>query len=587
MPWRASCAWLLVVVLTAAGAASAQPDVTSPPSGTDPTPIPPETDATPPPPPPAGFRGSFLPEQWQRTVPPSPVLAVPSVITRDGEVQRVTLKEAIAIALENNPGIAARRLEPTKQEEGIYKAQGKFDPNFASELGYDRSDLPNSNLLAGGNSTTNAQRYANFHLMKLLRTGTQFSVDFLNDRNSTTNAFSNLSPNYSPELGLSVVQPLLRNFGWDFSYLVVRVAEQTADAALHQYEAALADFVIEVIAAYWDVIRAREFVDVQQEFKTLADRTVEENEARVRVGLLAPVAVLEAQADAALREEQVISAENELTIARQRLAKLAYYSPRGTTIPRVLEPVGEAVPEEFPVDQEEALQLAIRERPEVQASANQVQARQLDEKIASNGVLPRVDAIGTLGYDGLAGGRRCGRTGTNPDGTCRFPSQFEGPPTDAYRNLTDFRSYSFGLELQVPIANATADSQYVQSKISRVQAELNHRDLLSQVALEVYQSASQVIAGRKRIETSEVAVRLAEENLRNQQKRQEVGMATTKDLLDFQTRLRNARATEVQARTDYAVAVSRWQRAQGALLRTYQIVVEAPGKRFAPWFAKF
>ena len=94
------------------------------------------------------------------------------------------------------------------------------------------------------------------------------------------------------------------------------------------------------IDAYWNVVRARETLEVQRESKALADRTVDENEARVRVGLLPPVAVLEAQADAKSREADVIKAENDLTVSRQRLAQTAYYRPGGTFVPRSLEPSG-------------------------------------------------------------------------------------------------------------------------------------------------------------------------------------------------------------------------------------------------------
>src|SRR5207247_8327374 len=120
----------------------------------------------------------------------------------------------------------------------------------------------------------------------------------------------------------SLVPPLLRNCGWHFSYLSVRVAEQVADAAVYQCQAQVADFVQQVIEAYWNVVRTRENLEVQRESKTLADRTVHENEARVRVGLLPPVAVLEAEADAKSREEQVIKADNDLAVARQLLAQI-------------------------------------------------------------------------------------------------------------------------------------------------------------------------------------------------------------------------------------------------------------------------
>ena len=146
---------------------------------------------------------------------------------------------------------------------------------------------------------------------------------------------------------------------------------------------------------------------------------------------------------------------------------------------------------------------------------------------------------------------------------------------------------SFGLRLQVPLSNALAESQYTQTRIARSEAELNHRQLLSNVTLEVRQAVADLVSSRQRIDTTRLARELAEENLRNQQKRHAVGMATTKDLLDFQTRLTSARAAEVQAKVDHALAVSRWRRARGQLLGYYQVVLERPGRHPAPWFARF
>jgi outer membrane protein TolC len=534
-----------------------------------------------------------LPEQWQRQVPASPALRLPERITRDPEVERVTLKEAIGIALQNNPGIAARRLEPTRIAEGILAAQAQFDPAFETDLRSEHTREPSISALSGTPIVEQDDRNADFRLLKTLRSSTQTEIAFLNQRFADNREFTELVPFYRPRLNFSLVQPLLRNFGWDFSYLVVRVAQHTAEAALDQYEALLADFVTRVIEAYWTAIRARENVEVQRESKALADRTVEENQARVRVGLLPPVSVLEARADAALREERVIVAENELALALQRLSQIAFYRPTGTFVPRTLEPIEQAEPEEADVDVEEGIATALAARPEIHASASSVEARQLDERIAGNALLPRVDLVGSYGLNGLSGAAnpQDPRPGlpcmVNAAGRCISP--FAGPRGDAYDRLGsgDFQSYGFGLRLQVPLSNAQARSEHAQSRIALSQAELTHRELLSEVTLEVRQSVADVIATRKRIETSRVARDLAEENLRNQEKRHEVGMATTKDLLDFQARVTTARAAEVAAKTDHAIAMARWRRAQGRLLSHYQIVVDAPGRRGVPWFAQF
>ena len=327
-------------------------------------------------PPPAApkpaWRGAVLPGQWRPGVPQSAAVQVPTPITRDEEVERLTLKMVIGLSLQNNPGIAAQRLEPIRQGEGILQAQAQYDPSLFGELNYARTATPNASVLGGSLTSVVEDRYANLHLFKLFRPGTQVMIDSLNDRLDSNSRFNQLRPQYKPQLNFSLVQPLLQSFGWDFSYLVVRVAEYTADAAVYQYEANLANFVEQVIEAYWAVVGARETVEVDREAKQLADRTVEENQARVRVGLLPPVSVLEAQADAASRQSDLIAAENTLAVARQTLAQLVYYRPAGTFVPRTLEPSETAEPEEVSVDLDDTLAVALAERPEIQASARGV-----------------------------------------------------------------------------------------------------------------------------------------------------------------------------------------------------------------------
>src|SRR5262245_31152705 len=173
------------------------------------------------------YSPSQLKRQWTPGVPPSPATQLPTAITHDDEVQHVSLKETIALALENNPGIAAQRLEPVRQDETVLGAQAQFDPTLSGEYNQNHSTLPNASALAGTPTLNTDNRNANLHLIKTFRTSTIATFDFLNNRNDQNAKFNELRPAYTPELNFSVIQPLLRNFGWDFSYLVVRVNEQT------------------------------------------------------------------------------------------------------------------------------------------------------------------------------------------------------------------------------------------------------------------------------------------------------------------------------------------------------------------------
>src|SRR5262245_17335415 len=118
-------------------------------------------------PPGPSWRGAVLPEQW-KPIPPDPTTRIPDPITHDDVVQRVTLKEAIAIAVENNPGIAARRLDPAKFGSDVLGAQSAFDPTFTSELAETNQTLPNASALSNTTNSVINDRYANFHLTKLL-----------------------------------------------------------------------------------------------------------------------------------------------------------------------------------------------------------------------------------------------------------------------------------------------------------------------------------------------------------------------------------------------------------------------------------
>ncbi len=232
--------------------------------------------------------------------------------------------------------------------------------------------------------------------------------------------------------------------------------------------------------------------------------------------------------------------------------------------------------------------------------------QQLNEKIAGNALLPQLNVVGSYGVNGLSGTAQSlvSNTGVAFTPTV-FPSpvagahcvpvkggfncDFSGPASEAYSRLVsnDFNAYAVGVQVAVPLSNAYAESQYTASRIARSEAELNHHQLLSNVTLEVRQAVANLGSSRKRIDTTRVARELAQENLRNQEKRHEVGMATTKDLLDFQSRLTSARSAEVQAKIDYANSVAAWRRAEGRLLLHYQIVVEHPERRSTPWFARF
>jgi outer membrane protein TolC len=513
-------------------------------------------------------------------------ITTPDANEQDGETARLTVAEAVHQALLHNPGVAAQRLTPLSQRQDVNAAEAIFDPILTGSVSKDRRKSPNSSALAGVRVNVQQNFDANLGFQKTLRTGGDFRIDFTNNRFVSNARFQGLIPQYEPELLFSLNQPLLRNFGLNFAYLLVDVTKLQSDAAAWTYQAQLSDFVKRVISAYWVVVFTRQNLVVQQESLELARQTLRENNERVRVGLLAPVAVKEAESQAASREQQVIVANNQLDNALRLLRQIVYLQKGDSFIPRPIEPVEAPRTTAVSVDANAALNLALERRPEVHAQTLDLKSKQLTARVRENQLLPRVDFVGNIGLNGLSGDAVAV---VDPSTGQTVQTPFDGPYGKALERLTsrEFYSYTAGVQVEVPLGNAAAKAEYTKAKIDVSQSELTRRQLFSDISLEVSTAVNDVVANIKRIQASRVARELAEENLRNQQKRLEVGIATTKDVLDFQDDLTQARGVELQAATDYNISLAELARSQGTLLDEYSVVIEVPGEHFTPWWARF
>jgi outer membrane protein TolC len=536
---------------------------------------------------PSPFR--ILADQWSEYPAGPGGYGLEFLRSADHETAAMTLKEAIFVGLKNNPGIEVERLEPFRAAEQTMIDKSIFDPSLKFEFTKNYSITP-----AGISKSTFFQplqtidnRNYDLSLTKLLRSGAQLELSFLNNRleNSVPNQV--LNPSYRPQLLLSLTQPLLRDFGWGLTTIFVRIDENREGISLLGYEAKLAHLVQTITEAYWSMVYARENLRVQQKGVELADALLRAAESRVRAGVLAPVAVIEAQAEKARREELVIIAENDLSVARTNLRLTLNLNPNNTFLPRSVEPSESPSVEPVQIQRSASLESALTRRPEILAAGLTVQNQMLQSRYAENQLLPRLDLKTGAGLTGIAGDLKCPppEASTSP-GPC---NPFSGNYAKSLDRLGsgDFYNYSIGVVLQIPLGNAEARSKYAQARIELEQARARQRDLVAQITLEVERALGDVEANFKRIQTTRRARELAEENLRGQERRFEVGLVTQKDVIDFQSRLLDAEGAELRAVTDYNNSTSRLRMADGTLLQSYNVQVDGPKKGSEPWWARF
>jgi outer membrane protein TolC len=518
-------------------------------------------------------------DQWTPFPPPPGGYTLEFLRTADQETDSVTLKEAVLIGLQNNPGVEIDRLNPFRAAEEALREKSVFDPTLNLEFNKDYTIDPRGTLSTtfSTNLLITRNRNYNLSLKKLLRTGTQLEISFLNNRLISNFPTQVLKPQYRPHLGFSVAQPLLRDFGWGLTTIFVRIAENREGISLFDYQARLSQLIQRITEAYWAGVFAKENLQVQKKGVELAEALLKGAEARVRAGVLPPVAVTEAQAEKTRREELVIIAENDLGIARTNLRLTLNLNPKGTFLPRKMEPAETPSVEPFRIDRVASIESALTRRPEILSAGLNVQNQALQVRYAENQLLPRLDLKAGAGLTGLAGDLRPGQT--NP-----FPGSYE----KAIDRLGSGNSYDYsvGIVLQFPLGNAQARSKFALARIELDQAKARQRELVSQITLEAEKALGDIEANFKRVQATRLARELAEENLRGQEKRFQVGLVTQKDVIDFQSKTLDAQGAELRAVVDYNNSVSRLKLAEGTLLDYYNVKVEGK-KESDPWWARF
>jgi outer membrane protein len=509
-----------------------------------------------------------------------------------GAPQALSVDDAVALAIQHNTNLRIQRLGPLSAAAQVRRARAVFDAVLFGDVSRSRQTTPASTVLTATDITAfNAlytqSSYFDTGVRKTFVTGGQVSLLWTNNRLLANPSIVNpLVPQYTTTLGLSLNQPLLRDFGWRYALLLVEVAEDTERAAYHQYEASLATLITQVERAYWAHVLAIEQVRVQEQGLALANEVLRQNQGKFNVGALPRTAVLEAETEVARREAILIQARNFRDVTKDNLRALINYPAPSAGPLALIEPGDRPTVSPYDVNLDRSLRTALEQRPELLAARLAIRSQGLQEKIAENQLLPRLNFVGAMGVNGLSGSPQ---SVTFSGQTIPVPPELSGGYGRSLEFMTDgrFYNYSAGATVEVPLGNSQAKADYATAKINFEQARLSLQNLEETVTLEIKLAVSNLGSDLKSIDATRIARELAEENVRNQQARYDVGLATTKDLLDFQDRLTQARAAEVQALTAYNIDLAEMRRVEGTLLSARNVIVERAAPGGVPWWEEF
>jgi len=541
--------------------------------------------------------------QWTpgKQISPEDVISERFMRSEDPTARGLTLKEAIYIAIQNNPALKASQLDPVASMETVRQANGTFDPNLTAQGDVEKTVVPVTSALQTGGATSFVQKFYdwNFGINKVssITNGT-WGVTFNNDRSLSNSTFAGVNPDYAPTLALSLSQPLLQNFGWQFATINVQIAESGQKQAQWTYGQALQDFVQKIGGDYWNVVLSEENLAVARAALKFNLDLVRQNAISVKVGTLAPIDLQEAQSAAATSEANVYTAEANLKNSRTQLRQDVMLNPYGTFLPEEIQPLTRPNPQEqVTVDEERALELAVQYVPSLGSMREAIRDALLQVKFSENQVLPQLNLGTQFGLTSTAGTTPCQVSKafptTNPNcfvaGTGGTKLPFGGIYGDALDRLWGFTYYNYAavLTFQMPLDNAVPRAALAQARVQYEQQRVLYRAALSQAVVNVESSIANLYADYKRASATASATFYARQSLHDEQVRFRVGLATTHDLLQFQEEEVSAEGNQVQAEVDLENAKLALSHSDGTLLREFNINWEVQNPHEVPWYAAF
>jgi outer membrane protein TolC len=477
----------------------------------------------------------------------------------DGPIRRLTIEEAVRLALEHNLGIQIARYDPQAQDLAVAQARAGWVPSFTNTFLKNSQDSPNNNFLAGslGGKTTAASFSNSAGILQNTPWGGTYSVSWDGSRSTTNSSFTTFSPQLRSGLSLSVVQPLVRNLGIDSLRQQVAISLKNLEISDVDLQQTIATTMRTVRNAYWNLTYATASLAVQRQSLDLAQQSLRDTRARVEIGTTPPIDIVEAEAEEATREEAVIVAEAAIRTAEDTLRALIFDPSAPDFWTMTIEPVDQPPFEPIEVDTDAAVRNALEKRTDLRRQAKSLEINDVQIRYIRNQTLPDVTAQFDYGLTGLGGLNLVRGPGPFGPGSGEVIDtvgrSFGSVLGDLFSNR--YPQWTAQFNVSYPLGTSQQEANLARARIEYTQAQVQLRNQQLQVSTQVREAARQVQTNQKRVATTRAARSFAERRLEAEQRKFAAGTSTSFIVFQTQRDLAQARNNELRAILDYNQSV--------------------------------
>ena len=490
--------------------------------------------------------GLCLPVRAQDALPPAtPATALPP--TAATASAPLTLDECVQRALQHGFDIEIQRYNPSMAKDAVDIARGGFDPTLSLNGTQSHSNTGPEGPFVG---IKNDARDARFSVNELLKTGTTVNVSTDLSRSATNPASftSFYNPVYNSDLTVTVIQPLLRGAGIAVTTAALNRAKIGLTRAGFDFQAQALNIVQQTESDYYALVYAREQLRVYRVSLDLANKLLEEAQAKKTVGTATDIDVLQAQVNVENTRSNVISAEKAVKDSSDALLALIGRFELDTMLG---DTKFEDLPAQLPVT-ESSYQLALHHQPDYISAKMQLDQMQLDLAVAKNALKPTVNVDGILGFNGN-----------------------RGSTYDAFNSMAnrDGNSWEVDLTVSYPWGRVSDKGRYRQSLSLLNQQTLAIHQLEQSILVQVRSAVRAVETNSEKVKIAALAAQFSAREYDLENARFTAGLVTSRDVLQTQSDLETARVAEMQARITLQNSVSALHRMEGSSLDRYHITL--------------
>jgi outer membrane protein TolC len=460
---------------------------------------------------------------------------------RQGAPLTISIQDAFLLTLENNRGLRIEKLRPAVQQTFEDQAQAVFDPVLSGQaaVGQEKGPSVGADRPYQPDTRTGAAE-VQLGLSQFFASGTQVGIDV-----TTGKTWSDQTRDrYRTRAGVDITQALLQGRGSSINLAAVRQSQLNTEMSRHELRGYTESLLADVEETYWDYALSLRQMAIFEESLQLARQQADETQEMIAVGRLAESEMVAAQAEMALRRQELIQARGNMETTRLKLLYLL--NPQGGDWWRrqVLLLTQPSLPDPETEDIQTHVRLALRLRSDLNQARLATEKGELETVQTRNGLLPRLDLFITLGKTGYA------------DAFGRSADRVDEEGYDA----------AAGLTLRYPWRNRDARARHQRAELSLTQAREAVENLAQLVELDVRGAFIEMNRAREQILASRASRELEEEKLRIETEKFRVGRSTSFLVSQAQRDLVRARIAETLAVTGYLTRLVQLYRLEGSLL---------------------